>query len=87
MTTFASVPGTVQLGGMAVDGNGNLYVADSLNSTIYQISTSGGVTTFASLPDQTAGLAYSNGNLYTGGSNSSVLYQDVEFRAAPSLLR
>lgn len=44
------------LAGVAVDGSGNVYVADSGNSTIRKITASGAVTTFAGL----AGVAGSS---------------------------
>ena len=36
--------------GVAVDGNGNVYVADTFNNTIRKISSSGAVSTFAGTP-------------------------------------
>ncbi len=64
--------------GVAVDGAGNVYVADRGNSTIREISLTGQVTTYAVLdgsgvPLNNTGLGYlvidASGNLYFGDSN------------------
>lgn len=64
--------------GVAVDGAGNVYVADRGNSTIRMISLTGQVTTYAVLdgsaaPLNNTGLGYlaidASGNLYFGDSN------------------
>jgi sugar lactone lactonase YvrE len=63
VTTLAGTPGIVgsadgsggaaqfnRPGGVAVDGTGNVYVADSLNRTIRKITSNGVVTTLAGTP-------------------------------------
>lgn len=42
-----------QPGGVAVDGAGNVYVADTVNSTIRRVAADGTVTTLAGSPGQT----------------------------------
>lgn len=72
--------------GLAVDGTGNIYVADTGNNTIRKISPMGQVTTIAGLPGSTgsadgsgpqarfngpAGIAVDkNGNLYVADTNN-----------------
>lgn len=75
--------------GVAVDGNGNVYVADSNNSTIRKLTPNGVVTTFlgtagtmgsadgignAALFNQPFGLAVGgNGNLYIADSSNNTV--------------
>jgi sugar lactone lactonase YvrE len=47
--------------GIAVDGSGNLYVADAFNNTIRKVTTSGIVTTLAGAPNPNGGYADSTG--------------------------
>jgi streptogramin lyase len=54
-------------GGIAVDGSGNLYVADSINHTIRKIDAAGNVTTVA-------GLASNGGATDGQGSNARFYY-------------
>lgn len=75
--------------GVAVDGSGNVYVADAGNSTIRKITADGGVTTFAGLAgvagsaDGTGSAARFNapqgvaadgvGNVYVADTNNSTI--------------
>ena len=101
VTTIAGSPGVsgsadgtgsaalfYQPSGIAVDANGNLYVADSTNCTIRVVTSSGVVTTLAGTPrtsgstDGTGSAALfgdpvgitvdSNGNLYVADGNSTI---------------
>jgi sugar lactone lactonase YvrE len=79
VTTVAGIPGTMGsadgpaasatfagIGGVAVDSSGNLFVADSGNYTIREISTSGTVSTIA-------GVAGSRGHV-DGTGSQAMLY-------------
>lgn len=70
-TTFAT--GFTFPLGIALDAQGNVYVADgSSNGAIYRISSSGGKTTFASGLDEPFGLAFGpNGVLYEADDEGS----------------
>jgi sugar lactone lactonase YvrE len=75
--------------GIAIDGSGNLYVADTGNGTIRKIDTSGNVTTLAGSPkvsgyaDGTGAAAEfrsplgvaadSSGNVYVSDTNNNVI--------------
>lgn len=80
VTTLAGVAGTSgssdgngaaasfdQVAGIAADASGNLYVADSGNSTIRKITPAGAVTTFA-------GLAGNTGSQDGTGTGASFMY-------------
>jgi sugar lactone lactonase YvrE len=67
VTTFAGAPGAAGYAdgigpaarfndprGISIDGNGNLFVADSTNNTIRKITSAGVVTTIAGAPNQFA---------------------------------
>ena len=56
--------------GVAVDGGGNLYVADTGNATIRKITPDGVVSTLAGLPGYSGNT---DGNVITGNSGSNVL--------------
>ncbi|MCX6874734.1 MAG: choice-of-anchor D domain-containing protein, partial [Verrucomicrobia bacterium] len=65
-------------GGVAVDGSGNLYVADNGNNTIRKVTSAGVVTTFAGSPGQwgdvdgtgsAARFSYPNGIAVDGNGN------------------
>lgn len=66
--------------GLAIDGDGNIFVADTLNNLIRKIDLAAYVTTFAGQKDNTAllnepvGLAFGkDGNLYVAdGGNHSI---------------
>jgi DNA-binding beta-propeller fold protein YncE len=50
---------------IAIDENGNIYVADTLNDCIRKIDTDGNVTTLAGVPNQTG---------YRNGANNQALF-------------
>ena len=50
--------------GVAVDGSGNLYVADTENNTIRKVTPAGVVSTFASSPGAAGVAVDGTGNLY-----------------------
>ena len=54
--------------GVAVDGSGNVYIADTANGRVRMVTTAGTISTFASIKSP-RGLTVSNGSLYvTGGA-------------------
>ena len=58
--------------GVAVDGSGNVYIADSGNGRIGRISPAGIITTIRSQLGQPAGVAVDSvGNLYIADTNSN----------------
>lgn len=74
-------PTTVSTGytvnfGIAVDGKGNLYVADRASCDIYKIAPNGTRTTIGSGYQQLAGLAVDGaGNLYIADSLAKAVYK------------
>jgi sugar lactone lactonase YvrE len=60
-------------GAVAVDGSGNVYVADTLNSTIRKITISGGVATVSTY----AGTANANGG-FTDGTGTAASFSFPE---------
>ena len=52
--------------GLAVDGNGNLYVADSLNQEVRKITSAGIVTTFVDASAIKAALDFTPSNPFMG---------------------
>jgi sugar lactone lactonase YvrE len=62
--------------GLAFDGSGNLYVADSGNGTILQFNSSGNASAFASGLNDPTGLAFgNNNNLYVANSGTGTILQ------------
>jgi sugar lactone lactonase YvrE len=55
--------------GVAVDGNGNVYVADTNNNCVRKITSSGIVTTFLNVPARSLAVDAS-GNLYIGSGTT-----------------
>jgi sugar lactone lactonase YvrE len=86
-------------GGVTVDSAGNLYVADSQNSTIRKINSAGLVTTLAGLPGTTgradgtgsdarfqtpSGIAVDNaGNLYVADSENNTIRKGFSAASQP----
>ena len=58
--------------GAAVDGSGNVYVADAVNNAIRKITSGGVVTTFAGSASGTAGSANGNGTAATFSSPQGI---------------
>lgn len=61
--------------GLAADENGNLFIADTNNNCIRQISTVGQVTTYAENLLEPTGLCYKNGFLYVAESGRNRIVQ------------
>jgi uncharacterized protein (TIGR03437 family) len=63
----------VQNGGpIAVDGLGNLYIADTANGRVRKVGKDGTMSTQASVPSPNAIAADALGNLYIAGANSGI---------------
>jgi uncharacterized protein (TIGR03437 family) len=61
-------------GSVAVDGSGNLYVADELNGRIRRVSTAGVISTIASRLDSPGGVAVDrNGNVFLADTMKHVI--------------
>ena len=50
--------------GLAADGDGNLYVADTLQGTVQKVTPKGEITTLASRLEEPMGLCWADGQLY-----------------------
>jgi sugar lactone lactonase YvrE len=80
-TSSPSTPSTFATGlsspaGMAFDAAGDLFVSNTSNGTISEITPSGVVTTFASGLGEPEGLVFgSNGNLFVAGGTSNKIYE------------
>jgi glucose/arabinose dehydrogenase len=69
VSTFAAPVGLDYPQGMAMDGSGNLYVANIQSGTITRITPAGVASTFASGLNGPTGLAFdSSGNLYVANA-------------------
>jgi sugar lactone lactonase YvrE len=75
-TLATGFPTDFFLEGLAIDSAGNLYVVANNNndpnlaSTIFEISPSGGISTFGSIPGQGTGVAFdSTGNLFVASAS------------------
>jgi hypothetical protein len=85
VSTFATVGGV--LSGLALDGSGNLYVANRSSGQIDQITSGGSVSPFTSgapflLP---SGLAVSGSNLYVADENANTITAVALSNAGESL--
>jgi sugar lactone lactonase YvrE len=68
--------------GVAVDVNGNIFVADSGNNTIRMITSNGGVTTLAGNPDPLNGGGFADG---VGPAAKFLVPNDVALDAAGNI--
>ncbi len=57
--------------GLATDGEGNLYIADTNNSCIRKVTTNGDVSTYAGGLSEPTGLCWQNGSLYVAESGAN----------------
>ena len=60
--------------GLAFDANNNLYVADASANKIFKVTSTGTVTTLATVAAP-LGLAYNSGFLYAANSNNGNIYK------------
>jgi len=83
VSTFATgFPTNFFLEGLVFDSMGNIFVmGDNLSdpnvaTTIFKVSTGGGVSTFGTVPTQGFGLAFdSTGNLFAASSGDQIIYR------------
>ncbi len=66
--------------GLAADGAGNLYVADTFSGKIYQITTEGKSSVYASGLEEPMGLCWANGALYVAESGANRVVRIVSGR-------
>lgn len=57
--------------GLAVDGEGNLYIADTNNNVIRRVTTKGSVTTYASGLSEPTGICWRDGALYVAETGAN----------------
>ena len=62
--------------GIAVDGNNNVFVADELNNTVYEVAPNGTQTTYSSGYNRLSGLAVDGaGNLFIANTLPPAVYE------------
>jgi sugar lactone lactonase YvrE len=88
-STLSAATGLSFPQGITVDGNGNVYIADSNNARVLKETLSGGTYTQSVLPatglNQPKGLAVDgSGNVYISNNGSSVVLKE-DYADAPTL--
>jgi sugar lactone lactonase YvrE len=88
-STLSAATGLMYPQGITVDGNGNVYIADSNNARVVKETLSGGTYTQSVLPatglNQPKGLAVDgSGNVYISNNGSSVVLKE-DYADAPTL--